>query len=208
VLEERERLARELHDSVTQSLYGVSLYAEAATRSLDDGDREPAKANLREIRQTVQEALGEMRLLLFELRPPLVDELGLAGAIQSRLQAVEARAGLTTELALSPPDGQVSERLPQHVEQELFRIAQEALNNVLKHAHATRVRVRLEVTSACVVLEVADNGVGFEPALGGVLAGGFGLPGIRERAQRLGGAAHITSAPGDGTCVRIEVPRR
>src|SRR5581483_1046715 len=95
-LEERERLARDLHDSVTQSLYGASLYAEAASRALTDGDLGPAGANLREVRETLQEALGEMRLLLFELRPPLMDELGLAGALKARLQAVEARAGLET----------------------------------------------------------------------------------------------------------------
>jgi signal transduction histidine kinase len=201
VLEERQRLARELHDSVTQALYGVSLQAEAATRALAAGDPEPATSNLREIRETTQEALGEMRLLLFELRPPLLEERGLIGALESRLRAVEARAGLVTEL-----HGERAERLESEVEQELYRLAQEALNNVLKHAHARHVVVRLDVEHDRAILEVADDGVGFEPSLRG--GDGFGLPGMRERAERLGGTLHLESAPGAGARIRVEVPRR
>ena len=93
VLEERQRLSRELHDSVTQALYGIALYAEAGGRALADGDIGPAASNLREIGETTQEALSEMRLLLFELRPPVLQEQGLAAALRSRLQAVESRAG-------------------------------------------------------------------------------------------------------------------
>lgn len=200
VLEERQRLARELHDSVTQALYGVSLQAEAATRALAAGDPEPAVSNLGEIRETTQEALGEMRLLLFELRPPLLEERGLIGALESRLRAVEARAGLVTEL-----HGERSERLEPEVEQELYRLAQEALNNVLKHAHARHVVVRLDVEDDRTILEVADDGVGFEPSLRG--GDGFGLPGMRERAERLGGTLAIESSPGAGATVRVEVPR-
>ena len=200
VLEERQRLARELHDSVTQSLYGVSLQAEAALRALMAGDTAPIAANLKEIGETTQEALGEMRLLLFELRPPLLEERGLFGALQSRLGAVESRAGLTTEI-----QGEGAERLAPETEQELYRVGQEALNNVLKHAHARQVTVRLDVSKHRAVLEVADDGVGFEPSLRN--GGGFGLPGMRERAERLGGALQVESAPGQGTTVRVEVPR-
>jgi signal transduction histidine kinase len=201
VLEERQRLARELHDSVTQSLYGVSLYVEAATRALGDGDLAPVGANLAEIRDTVQEALGEMRLLLFELRPPLLEELGLAGALQARLHAVEARAGLMTELRAPA----ATERVSPEVEQELYRLAQEALNNVVKHAHARQVIVELDLTSNRAILDIADDGVGFEPALGGT--GGFGLHSMRERVARLGGLLRIDSRPGEGTSLHIEVPR-
>jgi signal transduction histidine kinase len=200
VLEERQRLARELHDSVTQSLYGVSLHAEAASRALTAGDAEPVASNLREIRETTQEALGEMRLLLFELRPPLLEERGLVGALQSRLGAVEARAGLVTEL-----HGEGAERLEPETEQELYRLAQEALNNVLKHAHARHVAVRLDVSADRAILEVVDDGVGFEPSLRN--GGGFGLPGMRERAERLGGTLQVESEPGGGTRVRMEVRR-
>jgi signal transduction histidine kinase len=200
VLEERERLARELHDSVTQSLYAVSLHAEAASRALDAGEAEPAASNLADIRETVQEALAEMRLLLFELRPPLLQEHGLAAALQTRLRAVEARAGLATAF-----EGGDVDRLRPEVEQELYRVAQEALNNVLKHAHASRATVRLGIRADRAVLEVLDDGVGFEPGLRG--GDGYGLPGMRERTERLGGTLAVESAPGTGTRVRVEVPR-
>ncbi len=200
VLEERQRLARELHDSVTQALYGISLYAEAAGRALADGDATPAAANLQEIRETVQDALREMRLLLLDLRPPLLEERGLAGALQARLQAVEARAGLITEL-----QGDGAARLPPETEQELYRLAQEALNNVLRHAHANHVTVRLDTCGGRAFLEVADDGIGFEPALSG--GAGLGLRGMRERAEQLGGRLHVESAPGAGTRVRVELPR-
>jgi signal transduction histidine kinase len=200
VLEERQRLARDLHDSVTQALYGVSLYAEAATRALAAGNTGPVASNLTEIRETTQEALSEMRLLLFELRPPLLEERGLRGALESRLGAVESRAGLMTELL-----SEGAERLDAETEQELYRVAQEALNNVVKHAHARRVTVRLEVSKDRAVLEVADDGVGFEPSLRN--DGGFGLTGMRERAERLGGTLHIESAPDSGTRVHVEVRR-
>jgi signal transduction histidine kinase len=200
ILEERQRLARELHDSVTQALYGISLYAEAAGRALADGDTAPAAANVREISTTTREALAETRLLLFELRPPLLEEQGLGAALRTRLQAVEARAGLEVTFHC-----QGEERLPPDQEAELFRLSQEALNNVLKHAHARHVQVDLDLTANPVVLEVADDGVGFDPSVNG--AGGFGLPGMRERAERLGGTLSVTSAPGAGSRVRVEVPR-
>jgi signal transduction histidine kinase len=200
VLEERQRLSRELHDSVTQALYGISLYAEAAARALASGDTQPVATNLREIGDTTQEALGEMRLLLFELRPPLLQQNGLAAALRARLQAVEARAGLATEFDC--PDEQ---RLSPDSEQELYRLVQEALNNVLKHAHAGRVRVRLGLAKSAATVEVADDGIGFEPSVRN--AEGFGLRGMRERVERLGGTLRIDSSPGAGTCVHVEVPR-
>jgi signal transduction histidine kinase len=197
-LEERQRLSRELHDSVTQSLYGISLYSEAALRAMADGETEPAASNLREIRETTQEALAEMRLLLFDLRPAPLQEHGLAAALRARLQAVEARAGIVANFV---GDGDV--RLRPGLEQELYRVAQEALNNILKHAHATRVDVRLSVTPGAAELEIVDDGVGFDPSLQGV--GGFGVPGMRERVERLGGTLHIESSPGAGTRVVAEV---
>ena len=199
VLEERQRLSRELHDSVTQALYGIALYAEAGGRALADGDLGPTATNLREIGETTQEALGEMRLLLFELRPPILQEYGLAAALRARLQAVEARSGLVTEF-LSEGD----KRLAPDAEQTLYRVAQEALNNVLKHAHAGRVSLRLALADGHATLEVADDGVGFEPSFGG--ASGFGLRGMRERTERVGGTLRIESAPGAGTRVHLEVP--
>ena len=135
VMEERNRLARDLHDSVTQSLYGVSLYAEAAARRLTSGIIRVFEDNLQELRKTALDALKEMRLLIFELRPPLLEKEGLEAALQARLDAVEGRAGLKTELHVG-----ISERLPGNIEEGFYRIAQEALNNVLKHAQARRSR--------------------------------------------------------------------
>jgi signal transduction histidine kinase len=199
-LEERQRLSRELHDSVTQALYGISLYAEAGARALAEGDVEPAANDLREIGETTQEALGEMRLLLFELRPPLLQEHGLAAALRARLQAVEARSGLVTDFLSEAED-----RLAPDSEQELYRVAQEALNNVLKHAQAGRVSVRLGAANGRAILEIADDGVGFEQAFES--NGGFGLRGIHEHVERLGGTLRIDTSPGAGTCVHVEVPR-
>src|SRR5919202_264366 len=199
VLEERQRLARELHDAVTQSLYGLSLYTEAAGQALATRDLDRVATNVAEIRDTAQEALAEMRLLLFDLRPPLLEERGLAGALEVRLHAVEARAGRITDF-----QGHESERLQPSTEQELYRIAQEALNNVLKHAHAQHVDVRLEVSLDCATLEIVDDGIGFELAPG---VDGLGFPGMRERADRLGGTLRVESSPGAGTRVFVEVPR-
>jgi signal transduction histidine kinase len=200
VLQERQRLSRELHDSVTQALYGIALYAEAGGRALADGDVGPAANHLRDIGETTQEALGEMRLLLFELRPPVLQEQGLAAALRARLQAVEARAGLVTDCVTEG-----DERLAPESEQELYRVAQEALNNVLKHAHAARVSLRLHVADKRATLEVDDDGVGFEPSRQGTH--GFGLRGMGERVERLAGTLRIESSPGAGTHLHVEVPR-
>jgi signal transduction histidine kinase len=199
VLEERQRLARELHDSVTQGLYGLSLYAEAADRALAGGDMERVAASLSEIRDTTQEAVAEMRLLLFDLQPLLLEERGLAGALEVRLHAVEARAGLITDF-----QAHETERLPPGTEQELYRIAQEALNNVLKHAHARHVDVRLDVSVDSSKLEIVDDGIGFELDPG---VDGLGFPGMRQRVDRLGGKLRVESSPGARTRVFVEVPR-
>ena len=121
-----------LHDSVTQSLYSVTLYAEAAARQVEAGNQEAVIDHLRELRDTSRDALREMRLLIYELRPPEIDRIGLAAALRSRLQAVETRGGVHAELV---QEG--DENLPVAAQQELYHIAREALNNSLKHAQAT-----------------------------------------------------------------------
>ena len=205
-LAERSRLARELHDSVTQSLYSVTLYAEAAARLLAEGNHQTAGDYLRELRDTAQEALREMRLLIFELRPPELEKVGLAAALQARLKAVEVRGGLQTELQVEGMEGgREFKQLPLAIQGELYHITQEALNNVLKHAKAHQVHVHLRLldTGACV--EVWDDGCGFEPARIQE-KGGLGIAGMHERAQRIGGHLLIESAPGTGTKVTITVP--
>jgi signal transduction histidine kinase len=206
-LAERSRLARELHDSVTQSLYSVTMYAEAGARLLTTGREATAAQYLRDARDTAQEALREMRLLIFELRPPALEEGGLTGALQARLDAVEKRAGVQAELRVSGVEGMAgAEWLPLAVQQELYQVAQEALNNSLKHAGASHLQVCLQVKADVVRLEVVDDGIGFDPTTAEA-TGGLGLPGMRERVQRISGQLRIESAPGQGTTVSVEVPR-
>ncbi|NLG85181.1 MAG: sensor histidine kinase [Firmicutes bacterium] len=199
VMEERNRLARDLHDSLTQAIYSLNLYGEAAGRLLAAGEVQTAAAHLAEIRAAARQALREMRLLVFALRPPALEQEGLVVALGARLEAVEARAGIRAELKAEGID-----RLAPAVEEGLYRIAQEALNNILKHAQATQVTVRLVRQGGAVIMEIADDGVGFDP-LKGEGQGGLGLSGMAERAAALGGRLSIESAPGGGTVVRVEV---
>jgi nitrate/nitrite-specific signal transduction histidine kinase len=199
IMKERNRLARDLHDSVTQALYGVTLYAEAGARQLLSGEPDRVAEHLCEIRTTAQESLREMRLLIFELRLPMLKTEGLAAALQARLESVEARVGLETDLRVEG-DG----RLSPEVEEGLYRIAQEALNNTLKHAQARTVSVHLHHNQQAVTLEIGDDGMGFEP-METREKGGFGLRGMEERAIRMGGSLTVHSSPGKGTNVKVEV---
>jgi signal transduction histidine kinase len=199
VTEERSRLARDLHDSVTQALYGITLYSQAAAGHLAAGRIDKVAEHLRELQDTSQDALAEMRLLIFELRPPILAEGGLAAALQARLLAVEGRAGLKTEFK-----SEMQGRLPLAVEEGLYRIAQEALNNCLKHARARRIVVNVWRDVQRVTLTIADDGVGFDPATARA-RGGLGISAMEERAAQLGGRLSVNSKPGEGTQVRVEV---
>lgn len=196
-LDERNRLARELHDSVTQSLYSVTLYAEAAARQVEAGNQAEVIDHLRALRDTSRDALREMRLLIYELRPPEIERIGLAAALRGRLQAVETRGGVHAEL-----QQEGDENLPVSAQQELYHIAREALNNSLKHALAANIIVRLTYKPGGAVLEVQDDGAGFD-SVAGMEAGGMGLHTMRERAQRIGAQLDVQTGPGEGTLVRV-----
>jgi signal transduction histidine kinase len=200
VVEERNRLARELHDSVTQALYGITLHAEAAYRQLDADNLELATDQLVELRNTAQEALREMRLLIFELRPSVVEMQGLVPALRARLEAVEERAGMRVEMNLVE-----NLELSDQVQDSLYRIAQEALNNSLKHAKANQVILNLIAGDSKAIMEIVDDGVGFNPEEE-IEGGGLGLDGIIERAELINGKLTIDSRPGKGTTIKIEVP--
>lgn len=200
VLEERARLARDLHDSVTQSLYSVTLFSEAARRSVGNGDVKSLENLLEPLGETAQQALKEMRLLLFQLRPAELEQEGLHGAIQKRLNTVEERAGITTQLIREGPID-----LSKTVERELYRIAQESLNNAIKHASASTVTVRIiGKDSGEVMLDITDNGKGFDPESLGDKSG-LGLTSMRERVERLGGQLRVSSSPGNGTVISVSV---
>ncbi len=199
VLEERNRLARELHDSVTQSLYSLTLFAETGRRLAGSGDLEGAKDYLGQLGETSQQALKEMRLLVYQLRPVALEQEGLAGALRQRLDAVERRAGVKVRLVFDEAE------VPPVVEQELYRIAQEALNNALKHAAASTVTVGIAGGDGLAELTVEDDGKGFEIDAVGDSAG-MGLTNMRERVEYLGGSLSILSSPGKGTKVSVTVP--
>jgi signal transduction histidine kinase len=200
ILEERQRLARELHDSVTQALYSVTLYADAARMAFSAKKWRALETNLQEVRNMAREAMYDMRLLVFELRPFMLETEGLVSVLRARLAAVEDRAGLKTEVLV---DGE--RRLPIAIEEELYRIAQEGLNNVVKHAKARRVRIHIKYDEKSISLEMMDDGQGFDPKTADQ-SGGFGLQGIKERVQRLGGSQEIESTPMEGTRLKIKVP--
>jgi len=199
VIEERARLARELHDSVTQSLYSLTLLAEGWRRLAEAGRLQRGQDPLAEVGAIAQQALKEMRLMVYELRPPALEQEGLLGALHQRLAVVEQRAGVEARLVAED-----AVELPASVEEGLYRIAIEALNNALKHAAATTVTVWLFTSPGWVELEVVDNGRGFD--LGTIVQDrGIGLDSMRERAEKLGGAVTIQSAPGQGTRVKASI---
>ena len=200
VLEERQRLARDLHDSVTQSLYSLSLFSRAGREAAEDGDVDRLKFSLKELEQNTQLALHEMRLLLYELRPADLEQGGLIPAIEMRLNSVERRVGLQLEVQLDK-----SLDLPQSDEVELYRIIVEALNNVVKHAAATHLTLQLTQANGWLNLRISDNGMGFDPAR---TEGGMGLQNIRERIARLDGRLSISSKPGSGTNLEAVIPYR
>jgi len=201
VMEERQRLARELHDSVTQALYSLALIASAAKSMASVGNVTRLAQHLDTIDETAQLALREMRLLIHALRPPILEQVGLAEALRLRLSGVEERVGLKTTLTVDS----VGDLAPA-LEAELYSMAQEALNNALKHAHATRVAVRLASEDDVIVMEIGDDGQGFD--LQQALArGGLGLTSLHERVGKLGGVLEVISEAGGGSQIRVRVPR-
>lgn len=195
---ERSRLARDLHDSVTQSLYSLTLLSEAGLRLTRAGETERAQGHLNRLRDIGIQALREMRLMVYQLRPLALEQEGLVAALQQRLDAVERRAGVDARLVV---EGEC--QLTPEMEAELYHIVQEALNNVLKHAHASVVRVNICFQEGNVLFEVTDDGQGFDPQAVSD-AGGMGLVGMRERAEKMGCVLTISSAPGAGTKVRLK----
>jgi len=202
VAAERSRLARDLHDSVTQSLYSMTLFAEAARRLTSSDEQESVEEYLSQLCETSQQALKEMRLLVYELRPSTLEEEGLVGVLRQRLDTVEKRAGVETQLL-----AEEKLDLPKEIEEGLYRIAQEALNNSLKHAAATGVTVRIQIEGNRLTMEITDDGRGFD--LDTVTdKGGIGLSSMQERAEKLNGDIRIVSTPGKGTEVQVQVEVR
>jgi signal transduction histidine kinase len=197
-LEERQRLARDLHDSVSQAVYGIALGARSAQELLA---RDPTQLQepLEYILRLSEAALAEMRALIFELRPEALEREGLIGALKHHTAVLRSRHGIVVDESIA---GEPT--MSWESKQALYRIAQEALHNAGRHARATRVRIVLDQDEAQIRLEVWDNGVGFDTE--SEHPGHFGLNTMRERATELGGSLEIESGPQDGTKIRVIVP--
>ncbi|MDQ3973938.1 MAG: GAF domain-containing sensor histidine kinase [Actinomycetota bacterium] len=197
---ERRRLAGEIHDGISQRIVSLSFHLSAAADAIP-GDPGYAAEQIAAAQSLAAGALDETRFAIAGLRPPVLDDLGLAASLESLARSLP---GLAVDVSADPC------QLPEHVETAVYRIAQEALQNVGKHAEASAVTVRLRADDSGVLLEVADDGRGFDPeAAGRELAGPmhYGLDGIRERAELLGADLQLDSEPRRGTTVRLLLPR-
>lgn len=200
IVEERNRLARNLHDSVSQSLASLNIMIEGWRRMVQVGEPYAIETFLDRAAQITDQSLKELRLMVHELRPSALGEAGLVEALHHRLDYVESRAGIEARLVSDDlPD------LPLQVEEELYWIAREALNNALKHSSASQVTVYLATEGNHLLLKVVDNGRGFEYNEG-IYRCGVGLSSMAERAQQLKAEMTVVSAPGAGTTVQVSVP--
>jgi signal transduction histidine kinase len=202
VYEERVRLARELHDSVAQTLYGITLSASRVLVLLERRETTQQQAILEDLLQQANEGQKQLRAVLHELRSGDVDQLegGLTGALRRLAADVQARAGYNVSLSLADEPN-----IAPSTKVALAMISREALCNTVKHARALRVDLALEVDPAYVTLRLADDGHGFDPAQ--PYPGHFGLHSMRERATAVGGTLDLISAPGRGTELRVRVSR-
>ncbi len=198
ILQERQRLARELHDSVSQALYGLVLGSRAA-RALVHRDLDKLTTLLDDMHAQAEGGLTEMRTLIFELRPESLETDGLVMALTKHAETLQTRYDVPIVMELGDEP-----HLPFVVKEVLYRVAQEALNNCMKHAYASSVKMRLYEGVAGIILEVCDNGVGFNPEQS--FPGHLGLQSMRERLTRLGGVLEITSTPARGTVIQATLP--
>ena len=196
IVAERNRLARELHDAVTQTLFAASLIAEVLP-NLWEMDEAEAHRSTEELRQLTRGALAEMRSLLFELRPTALNQARLPDLLRQLSEAVMGRKRLPICL-----DVVGDCEIPCDVKVELYRIAQESLNNVVKYARATRVEIKVRLDANHVHMEITDNGIGFDPIC--VKATSMGLRIMRERAEAIHAEWQVVSQPGLGTTVSLE----
>jgi signal transduction histidine kinase len=200
-INERNRLARELHDSVTQTIFSMTLITRS-TLILQERDPEQVPEKLRQLQDLAQDALTEMRALISQLRPLSVADDGLIAVLGKHIEEISKRSGVS--ISLDAPSDDLS--LDAVQQQEVFRIIQEALNNIIKHAQATQACTRLQVADKQVMVTIQDNGVGFDPTSNNDKHIHFGLDSMKERTQEMGGIFEIISASGQGTEVIVRIP--
>ncbi len=202
---ERARVSRDLHDQIGQSLTSVLLGQRLVLDALDreDPDVHDAHARAEEVRDLAAEALNEVRELAFELRPIVLDDIGLVAALRRLVSDLAQRNDFVLDVDLDDlPD---DPRLPGDIETVVYRVVQEALTNVVRHAGASRARVSVAVASGRIRAEIVDDGVGFDAAAAAHHRS-LGVTGMTERAALAGGRVEITSSPGAGTTVRLDLP--
>jgi signal transduction histidine kinase len=199
--EERKRIARELHDETSQNMARMTM---SLDRAVQASDIESRRAHLGEARGLLLKTLEGVHRIIYDLRPSILDDLGLVPALQWYAERRLSSQGINVTWEVNARDA----RLPTLMETALFRVVQEALTNVAKHARAENVIVSMDLGVEAVTIEVEDDGVGFEPALAlaGQDAQGLGIRGMRERVGILGGRFELRSQPGDGTQLRIWIP--
>ncbi|QLQ05109.1 MAG: GAF domain-containing protein [Anaerolineae bacterium] len=203
VTTEASQLTLALRDSITQHLHDITLYAETIARLLDNQETAQAADYVQSMHASTLEALHGMQLLSSELQPLMLTKVGLAAALQARLNALTEWSGMTGDFTVSGDDR--AALLPLSLQQKLYQIAQEVLQNTLTHAHARRIALALNFTPGWVVLDVRDDGIGFEPNAH-FHADGYGLRAIREHVHQIGGTLHIEGTAGHGTHVCVSVP--
>ena len=199
--DERRRIARDIHDDFGQQITALRLSLELLRATVKDN-----AAAVKQVERTTQlaeEFDRSIDSLTGDLRPMSLDDLGLPAALENLLKGWSERTGVTAELACAENN---SRRLPPAIEVNLYRVTQEALHNVVKHAHATRVSVELRVGDDHTMLVIKDNGLGFDPVRARADNDGFGLIGIRERAELIGGQLEIKSTPQAGTSIVVRIP--
>ena len=197
-IKERRRLARELHDSVTQSLHSLIFSSFTATKRLKQGELDRLETSLVQMSESARQAVKEMRLLLYEMRLAPLNDIDFIDALETRLRLVEQRSGLKVRMEVDPGTA-----WPKAWEPDMFNIAIEALNNSLKYAQATEISVRLSGDPTNFSMEIADNGQGFDLARD--MGAGMGIKSMSERAEHLGGKLSVTSAVGFGAKVLVRV---
>jgi nitrate/nitrite-specific signal transduction histidine kinase len=201
-VEERNRIARDLHDSVTQSLSSLNILVEGWRRLVAAGNQYQIETFLDRVARITDQVLKELRMMVHELRPTTLNEGGLLDSLLHRLDLVEKRCGIDARLIAENYNS-----LPSQVEEELYWIAHEALNNSLKHAGATQVTIFIRKDHENFIFEIVDNGCGFlydEK----IISGGIGLKSMSERAHQINASLLIQTAPGSGTTVRVIVPKQ
>ncbi|MCL2483079.1 MAG: GAF domain-containing sensor histidine kinase [Propionibacteriaceae bacterium] len=199
---ERRRVATDLHDGVSQAIAGLAFHLSAAATALSDGDPDYANTQVAAARELADLAMGETRAAITGLHSPVIDDLGLAAGLTSMARVIP-----NLDIDVTADEVELSEA----VTVSLFRIAQEAIQNVVKHAGAEHASIQLVQRGTSVVLSISDDGNGFAPPLGdglsaGAATGRYGLPGMAERARLIDGRFSIRSAPGEGTTIEVTVP--